>query len=135
MGKTSARSACAPSLRSSSRCGSQSTAPARSASTTGPRKAAQTSAQRLPVSVSPSHYDLAFVVDLAHERFEGTETIRVQLAEPTAKVVLNAAEIQFREVTIGAGATAQTAAVTLDEPNQTATFTVPVSLSLPSVTV
>ena len=82
------------------------------------------SAQRLPASVSPSHYDLAFVVDLLHERFEGTETIRVQVAEPTTKVVLNAAEIQFREVTIGAGAAAQTATVALDEASQTATFTV-----------
>ncbi len=83
------------------------------------------SAQRLPTTVTPSHYDLAFVVDLARERFEGTETIRVQVAEPTAKVVLNAFEIEFREVTIGSGATAQTAKVTLDEASQTATLTVP----------
>ncbi|HMB80105.1 MAG TPA: hypothetical protein VKI43_08570, partial [Vicinamibacterales bacterium] len=87
------------------------------------------SAQRLPTSVSPSHYDLAFVVDLAHERFDGTETIRVQVAEPTTKVVLNAAEIQFREVTIGSGAAAQAATVALDEANQTATLTVPTPLA------
>ena len=42
------------------------------------------SAQRLPTIVRPLHYDLAFVVDLAHERFDGTETIRVQVAEPTS---------------------------------------------------
>jgi aminopeptidase N len=83
------------------------------------------SAQRLPTTVIPSHYDLAFVVDLAGERFEGTETIRVQIAEPTRTVVLNAFDIQFREVTIGAGAASQTAKVTLDEAAQTATFTVP----------
>ena len=59
------------------------------------------SAQRLPTIVTPAHYDLAFVVDLARERFEGTETIRVQVAEPTPQVVLNAVEIEFREVTIG----------------------------------
>ena len=35
-------------------------------------------AQRLPATVTPDHYDLAFVVDLARERFEGTETIRVR---------------------------------------------------------
>ena len=87
------------------------------------------SAQRLPTVVTPSHYDLAFVVDLTHERFDGTETIRVQVAEPTARIVLNAAEIQFREVTIGAGAAAQTAAVALDETNQTATLTVPKPLA------
>src|SRR3954470_4362595 len=73
------------------------------------------SAQRLPTIITPSHYDLAFVVDLARERFEGTETIHVQVAEPTTNVVLNAFEITFNEVTIGAGASAQTATVTLDE--------------------
>jgi aminopeptidase N len=83
------------------------------------------SAQRLPTNITPSHYDLAFVVDLPGERFEGTETIRVQVGEPTRTVVLNAYEIQFREVTIGAGAAAQVAKITLDEGAQTATFTVP----------
>ena len=72
------------------------------------------SAQRLPPNVTPSHYDLAFVVDLPGERFEGTETIRVQVAEPTRTVVLNAFEIQFRDVTIGVGGAAQVAKVTLD---------------------
>jgi aminopeptidase N len=82
------------------------------------------SAQRLPGNVTPDHYDLAFAVDLARERFDGTETIRVRLAEPASKIVLHAAEIEFREVTIGAGSAAQTATVTLDEPSQTATLTV-----------
>jgi len=82
------------------------------------------SAQRLPTIVTPDHYDLAFVVDLARERFDGTETIKVKVAEPTSKIVLHAAEIDFREVTIGTGAAAQTATVTLDEPSQTATLTV-----------
>src|SRR5215510_7849451 len=83
------------------------------------------SAQRLPTNVTPEHYDLAFVVDLPRERFEGTETIRVRLAEPTSQIVLNAIELQFKTVTIGAGPIAQTAQVTLDEAKQTATFTVP----------
>src|SRR5580765_3456488 len=82
------------------------------------------SAQRLPTIVTPSHYDLAFSVDLNRERFEGTETIRVEVAEPTARVVLHAFEIQFREVTIGTGPSAQTATVTLDEASQTAALTV-----------
>jgi aminopeptidase N len=87
------------------------------------------SAQRLPTTVTPSHYDLAFSVDLNRERFEGTETIRVQVNETTSAVVLHAFEIQFHEVTIGAGATAQTATVSLDEANQTATLTVPKPLA------
>ncbi len=82
------------------------------------------SAQRLPTTVTPDHYDLAFVVDLSRERFEGTETIKAQVAETTARIVLNAVELQFHEVTIGSGANAQKADVALDEPNQTATLTV-----------
>jgi aminopeptidase N len=80
--------------------------------------------QRLPAGVEPDHYDLAFVVDLAHERFDGTETIRVRVAAPTTRVVLNAIDIDFRDVTIGTGAGAQKAAVTSDATLQTATFTV-----------
>src|SRR4051812_9974510 len=82
-------------------------------------------AQRLPGGVTPEHYDLAFVVDLVHERFDGTETIRVNVAAPTTRIVLNAVDIDFREVTIGAGGTAQKATVTSDSTAQTATFTVP----------
>src|SRR5229473_6415292 len=61
------------------------------------------SAQRLPTTVTPDHYDLAFVVDLTRERFDGTETIRVRVAEPTSRVVLHAVDLELREVTIGAG--------------------------------
>src|SRR3954469_4125030 len=82
------------------------------------------SAQRLPGGVTPEHYDLAFVVDLIHERFDGTETIRVNVAAPTTRIVLNALDIDFREVTIGSGAAAEKATVTSDAAVQTATFTV-----------
>src|SRR3954465_3365090 len=82
------------------------------------------SAQRLPGGITPEHYDLAFVVDLVHERFDGTETIRVNVAAPTTRIVLNAADIDFREVTIGARGAAEKATVTSDSAAQTATFTV-----------
>lgn len=82
------------------------------------------SAQRLPTIVTPEHYDLAFVVDLARERFEGTETIRVQLAEATNRIVLHAIDLEFHEVTIGTGRAAQKADVALDAQSQTATLTV-----------
>jgi len=90
--------------------------------------ASPAAAQRLPATVTPDHYDLAFAVDIPHNHFDGTETIRVQVPQPTTRVVLNAADIDFREVMIGAGASAQKATVTLDEPSQTATFTVPKAL-------
>jgi aminopeptidase N len=82
------------------------------------------SAQRLPTIVIPSHYDLAVVVDLARARFDGTETIRVDVAQPTPRVVLHAVDIDFRDVTIGAGAGAQQATVRVDETTQTATLAV-----------
>src|SRR6266498_849363 len=82
-------------------------------------------AQRLPTIVTPDHYDLAFVVDMQRARFEGNETIRVQVAQPTNRIVLHALDIHFREVTIGAGTGAQTASVVVDEKAQTATLTVP----------
>jgi aminopeptidase N len=82
-------------------------------------------AERLPTTVTPTHYDLKFAVDLANARFDGTETIHVQVASPTAKVVLNAAEITFGDVTIGAGAGAQKATVALNAGEQTATLSVP----------
>ena len=81
-------------------------------------------AQRLPPTATPEHYDLAFVVDIGGKRFEGTETIRVRIDRPTDRIVLNAAEIDFKEVTIGTGAAAQRANVALDRTAETATLTV-----------
>jgi aminopeptidase N len=82
-------------------------------------------AQRLPMIVAPDHYDLTFTVDLERARFEGTETIRVQVAEPTARVVLHALDIEFHDVTIGTGPAAQTATVSANPADETATLTVP----------
>ena len=86
-------------------------------------------AQRLPTTVAPEHYVLTFTVDLAHATFEGAESIRVQVAEPTTRIVLHAVEIQFHDVTIGAGAAAQKATVSLNADDQTATLTVPKAIA------
>jgi len=89
----------------------------------------QAFAQRLPTDVTPSHYDLSFDVDLANARFAGTETIRVDLAQATRAVTLNAAEIVFRQVTIETTAGTQTATVSLDESRQMATLRVAKALA------
>src|SRR5437667_5626277 len=86
--------------------------------------AASASAQRLPQTVVPSHYDLTFVVDLDRARFDGTETIRATVAEPTSRVVLHAIDIDFHDVTIGAGPVQQKATVSLDPKTETAILTV-----------
>jgi aminopeptidase N len=85
--------------------------------------------QRLPANVRPDHYALAFDVNLANTRFEGTETIRLRLAEPTARIVLHALDLDFHEVTIRSAGTTQTAKVVLDKTSETASLIVPKTLS------
>jgi len=81
--------------------------------------------QRLPPTVTPTHYTLWFAPDLQTATFRGRETIDVSVVNPTASVTLNAAEIQFESVTMTSGGRMQTARVTLDEKNEMATMTVP----------
>src|ERR671937_508336 len=70
---------------------------------------------RLPAAVQPDHYDLWLVVDLAHKRFEGTETIRVHTTAPTSRIVLHALDLTLQEVTVGSDAAAQRASVSIDK--------------------
>ena len=81
-------------------------------------------AQRLPTTVTPQHYDLAFDVDLDAARFQGDETIKISLAEPSRRIVLHATDIQFREVTISGGGLEQKATAVLNAATQTAALTV-----------
>ena len=83
------------------------------------------SAQRLPTIVSPEHYDLKFSVDLAHARFDGTETIHVQVQSLRRASFSTPRISRFMRSRSAAGGTTQTAAVSLDEGDQTATLTVP----------
>jgi aminopeptidase N len=82
-------------------------------------------AQRLPDNVIPDSYDLKFEPDLASATFAGDETIHVLLQKSATSIVLNSAEIEFKEVWVGSSDFKQAAAVTKDEKNETATFTVP----------
>jgi aminopeptidase N len=86
-------------------------------------------AQRLPGTVIPDHYTLWFAPDLEKETFRGRESIRVTLTEPATTITLHAAEIQFGDVKITSGGRTQTATVTTDSNNETATFTVPQRLA------
>src|SRR5229473_3376307 len=83
------------------------------------------SAQRLPQNVVPESYDLTFTPDLAAAAFSGDETIHVRLQKPASSIALNSAEIAFTETTIAAGGSVQTASVSLDGKNETATLAVP----------
>src|SRR3954470_3580007 len=86
---------------------------------------APASAQRLPTTVTPRHYDLAFDVNLAGATFLGTETIDVELAEPSRRIVLHALELRLNEATITAAGVTQKANVSTDVATQTAALVVP----------
>jgi aminopeptidase N len=90
--------------------------------------AAPALAQRLPPGVTPSHYDLAFDVDLAAARFQGTETIRVRLDRASARIVLHAVDLDLTDITISSGRDTQKATAALDSSAETATLTVPKSI-------
>src|SRR5690349_16106656 len=91
--------------------------------------AAPASAERLPTTVVPDHYDLAFDVDIEHARFDGTETIHVRVDEPTKRIVLNALEIDVHDATIEAGGATQKAVVAFDAKAETASLTVPQTIA------
>src|SRR5580658_5877468 len=80
-------------------------------------------AQRLPGGATPDHYSLTVNVNFPNNNFEGDETIDLKLAKATNTITLNALEIDFHDVTVTAGGQAQTAKVSSDEKNETATFT------------
>ena len=81
-------------------------------------------AQFLPKLAVPENYKLNFTPDLATATFTGEETIHIRVLQPTSQIVLNAAAINFQSAEITSGGATQTAKVTLDEPNETATLAV-----------
>jgi aminopeptidase N/puromycin-sensitive aminopeptidase len=81
-------------------------------------------AQRLPEIAVPENYRLSFAPDFAKDNFDGNETIQIRLLKPTVKVVLNAAEIDFKDATISSGGVSQKARVFLDKEKEFATLVV-----------
>ncbi|MFZ0313096.1 MAG: M1 family aminopeptidase [Candidatus Korobacteraceae bacterium] len=79
-------------------------------------------AQRLPGGASPDHYSLAVNINFTNNTFDGDETIDLKLSKPSTTITLNAVEIDFHNVTATAGGQTQTAKVSLDEKNESATF-------------
>ena len=80
-------------------------------------------AQRLPETVRPHHYTLTLTPDLKAATFSGVESIDLTLADPADHITLNAAEIAFQSVTINNNGHQQTAAISLDQEKEQATFT------------
>ena len=59
--------------------------------------AAHLSAQRLPRTVFPSHYDITFAPDFKTDKYEGDVKISVSVQQPLRQIILNSKEIEFRE--------------------------------------
>ena len=59
-------------------------------------------AQKLPEFAVPHHYILTLAPDLKSETFTGDEVIHGDTLKPTSKILLNALEIEFQDVTIQA---------------------------------
>src|SRR5438270_96121 len=82
-------------------------------------------AQRLPLGVSPEHYQLTLTPDLKEATFAGDEIIDVRIAKPGAIITLNAAEIKFKSVSIETHGSTEAAKVTLDEDREQANIIAP----------
>ena len=81
------------------------------------------SAQRLPGTAVPNHYQLKFTPDLQSAKFDGSETIDLQVPKATSTIVLNAVDIDFKTVEITSGGTTQQGKATEDPKTEMATLT------------
>src|SRR3984885_1740002 len=75
-------------------------------------------AQRLPEVAVPENYNLTFAPDVEKATFDGDETISLRLLKPSSEITLNAAEIDFHDVTITSGGKTQKAKVTAEKEKE-----------------
>ena len=75
-------------------------------------------AQRLPEVARPANYKLTFTPDLEKATFEGDETISILVTKATSQLTLNAADIDFHDVTIVSGGASQKAKVTPEKEKE-----------------
>ncbi len=82
---------------------------------------------KLPKTVVPKSYDIRIKPAIAERTFTGTETIVIQVAQPTKTITLNANALTIPSAKLldATGKVEQTAQVELDAAAQTATFTFP----------
>jgi aminopeptidase N len=92
-------------------------------------------AQRLPEIARPENYKLTFTPDLDNAKFEGDETIAVRVLKPTSEITLNAAEIDFHDVTITSGGAIQKAKVTPEKDKEMVVLSVEKPLPAGSATI
>jgi aminopeptidase N len=92
-------------------------------------------AQRLPEVARPENYKLTFTPDLDKAKFEGDETIAIRLLKASSEITLNAADIDFHDVTVTSGGTTQKAKVTAQKAKEMVVLTVEKPLAAGPATV
>lgn len=71
---------------------------------------------RLPISVTPSHYNIHIRPDLESETFTGNVDISIDATENVSEIVLNAKEIELKSARlVGGGSTIEASDFTYDE--------------------
>jgi puromycin-sensitive aminopeptidase len=75
---------------------------------------------RLPRHVTPSHYDIRLELDLETFAFTGAVGVDLEVHEPTDELVLNAAEVDIKSVTLSNGVSITD--ISYDEPTERATL-------------
>ena len=77
----------------------------------------------LPANVKPNKYRLTLQPDLNTFTFKGEQTVDIEIVEPTARIVLNAAELEISGVTLRRnGSETSTHSVSLDADTETVTL-------------
>ena len=85
---------------------------------------------RLPTNVRPERYQIRLTPDLTTWTFAGEESVSLQVHESVDKIIVNAAELEFRSVTVrAANGKALAGNVALDNDNEQAVFTFPETLA------
>jgi aminopeptidase N len=92
-------------------------------------------AQRLPEVARPENYKLTFAPDLDKATFAGNESITIRVLKSTSEITLNAAEIDFHEVSITSGGIAQKATVTPQREKEMVVLTVDKPLAAGPATI
>src|SRR5437867_10389297 len=78
---------------------------------------------RLPTTVTPERYEIRQSPDLAAARFAGEEKVLLQIQEPVREIILNAAELELKSVSIkGSSSTTIQGEAVLDTENEQATL-------------
>ncbi len=78
---------------------------------------------RLPTTVTPERYQIRLTPDLSAARFAGEEKVLLQIQEPVREIILNAADLELKSVSIkGSSSTTVQGEAVLDAENEQATL-------------